>query len=195
MDSTSAQLDVSWRPDVDPTGSSDARQRAIYALQISGTLRAVFLAGLQPRTGMQLTLQVLRNDGGLLAAALNAACGAACDAGMPLSNVIGAACVAIDANGVLIVDPCRDEEAVAQCVVTCAFKLPPGAGSAVGMDDGAAGGHEDDESLVLSSITSGSCTVEQFVTAVNACRAVVLKCVAPALRRAVERRHALEMAP
>ena len=187
---TRAQLEVTWRPDEDPSAPPLARDRASLALQVSGALNSVFMASTQPRTGTHLTVQVRRDDGSLLAAALNAACAAACDAGVPLTHLLAAACVALDARGGVLVDPTAAEEAAAACVLTCAFKLPPsplggGGASHGGGDDG-----DDQEEVVLSHISKGSCTVEQLVAAVAACRAASHTQVVQALRRAVEGSHA-----
>jgi hypothetical protein len=184
---TRAQLEVTWRPEEDPSAPPLSRDRASLALQVSGALNSVFMASTQPRTGTHVTVQVHRHDGSLLAAALNAACAAACDAGMPLTHLLGAACVALDAHGGMVVDPTAAEETAAVCVLTCAFKLPPSPHGDGVASDGAS--EDDPEEVVLSHISKGSCTVEQLVTAVAACRAAAHTVVVQALRQAVEGGH------
>ena len=58
---------------------------------IRGTVEGVLQAALHPRTAISVSLQVLSEDGGLLACALNAACAALVDAAVPLNRTFGAA--------------------------------------------------------------------------------------------------------
>ena len=180
---TRAQLEVTWRPEEDPSAPPAARDRAALALQVAGALDSVFMAASQPRTGTYITIQVRRSDGSLLATALNAACGAACDAGVPLTHLVGAACVALDARGGLVVDPTAAEEQAATCVLTCAFKLPPSPDQSGGEPGD---GSDDTDEVVLSHISKGSCSVEQLVAAMAVCRAAAHARVVPALRHAVK---------
>ncbi len=52
-------------------------------------MAAVFLAALHPRTLVQVILQVENDNGALLACALNAACAALMDAGIPMKHIFG----------------------------------------------------------------------------------------------------------
>lgn len=93
------------------------------------------------------------------------------------SRMAAAACVAVTADGLLLLDPTACEESEARCVCTFAFKLLPCAGQ-----------QASEESVVLSAVR-GCCTVEEYVAALNAASLHAHKGVAHALRDAVRARH------
>ena len=72
-----------------PLHAGTARERMFERL-IRRTVEGVLQAALHPRTSIGVSLQVLSEDGGLLACALNAACAALVDAAVPLNNTFGA---------------------------------------------------------------------------------------------------------
>jgi exosome complex component RRP46 len=61
-------------------------QEREYEYNIRRTIEGVLQAALHPRTVVSVILQVMSEDGSLLACALNAACTALVDAAIPLSS-------------------------------------------------------------------------------------------------------------
>jgi exosome complex component RRP46 len=68
-------------------------------------LDGAVLAGMHPRTMIQISIQTLADDGSLLSCALNAAVLALMDAGVPMSSTLSAVTCAVDAAGNTILDP------------------------------------------------------------------------------------------
>jgi exosome complex component RRP46 len=90
---------------------------------ISQTLSHLVLTALNPRTAISVVIQVLADDGALLATALHGACLALIHAGVPMRGVLGGCATALLADGATLLDPCADEERNAIAVVTLAFLL------------------------------------------------------------------------
>lgn len=67
-------------------GSELERQ---YEHTIRKTVEGVLQAAQHPRTAVSITLQVVSDDGALLACALNAACAALVDAAVPMTSIFG----------------------------------------------------------------------------------------------------------
>ena len=101
---------------------------------LTGVARAAVLATMYPRTQIAITVQVVNDDGALLATAINAVLLALMDAGVALTNLLPAVCCALcvprtlpgelpaqSAAPVLILDPTAEEEQAAQCCFTLAF--------------------------------------------------------------------------
>lgn len=70
------------------SGSDLERQ---YEQTVRGTVEGVIQAAQNPRTAVSITLQVMADDGSLLACALNAACAALVDAAVPMTSTFGVA--------------------------------------------------------------------------------------------------------
>lgn len=73
----------------DGSGGSDLERQ--YEQTIRGTVEGVIQAAQNPRTAVSITLQIMSDDGALLACALNAACAALVDAAVPMTSTFGAA--------------------------------------------------------------------------------------------------------
>ena len=65
-----------------------------------------------PRTCIQIIVQVIHDDGSLLAAALNSSATALLDASISMSSMFAAATVALAKPICLLVDPQKQEEQV-----------------------------------------------------------------------------------
>jgi len=83
--------------------SSRDRQSTELAALVQRTLERVIVTHLFPRSQIELLLHVLHNDGGLKAAAINAATLALIDAGVPLKGFT-CACSAGVIDGALVLD-------------------------------------------------------------------------------------------
>jgi len=92
---------------------------------IRNTLDAVIISTLHPRTAINVIIQVLQEDGSILSTAINGACLALLDAGIPMRTLIAAVTLAIkdeetvggDKSGksVILIDPTTEEEGMARC--------------------------------------------------------------------------------
>ncbi|CAI5985206.1 unnamed protein product, partial [Closterium sp. NIES-65] len=89
------------------------------------TIDAVLLSSLLPRTRIQLQLQVVHDDGSLLACALNAAFAALLDAGLPLACFPAAVQLALDSQGQLLLDPTKQEQQTASATLCTVFANHP----------------------------------------------------------------------
>jgi exosome complex component RRP46 len=117
---------------------------------IRGAAEHLVIASLHPRTRIQIVVQAVQDDGGLLAASLNAATLALMDAGVPLSSTLAAVAVALDRTGQLLLDPNAQEEAAAAALFTFAFNASL-------------------EGVVVSR-TSGAFAPEQYLAALELAR-------------------------
>lgn len=117
-----------------------------------------------------LWLQVVSDDGGVLACAINAACAALVDAAVPLRTLCAAVSAAQQAvegsdasSGALLLDPSAAEEASAAATGTFAYLplLSGGAGGTHGSSDGG-------QLQLLASLTCGRLTSDQLLDMMEA---------------------------
>jgi exosome complex component RRP46 len=88
------------------TASLDIQREYI----LSQILEPVIVSAQMPRCAIELEVQVVQDDGGLLAAAVNAACLALLDAGVPCQAMIACVSIGVHADGSLVIDPDAKEE-------------------------------------------------------------------------------------
>mmetsp|Transcript_20515 Transcript_20515/g.34377 ORF Transcript_20515/g.34377 Transcript_20515/m.34377 type:complete len:241 (-) Transcript_20515:363-1085(-) len=152
-----ATIEVIFKPKNELPGTAERELEHI----IAKTVESVILTALHPRTGISIILQVLHDDGSILACAINAACAALVDAGIPMSGLIAAACIALSADGQLLLDPLQSEAAEATAMVTLAFTstkpLPDTPRSAT-------------PTPIVCSVTSGGMTAEEYFQCVDVAR-------------------------
>ncbi|KAG0301064.1 Exosome component 5 [Linnemannia gamsii] len=113
-----ATLEVVVRPLVGLPGIKDkAREQAIRE-----TLEPLVLSGLHPRTGIQIVVQTMKDDGSILATAFNATILALLDAGIPLKSILGAVtCIVDSETNQILLDPTSQELANAKSTHTFVF--------------------------------------------------------------------------
>ncbi|KAG0265063.1 Exosome component 5 [Linnemannia exigua] len=113
-----ATIEVVVRPLVGLPGIKDkAREQAIRE-----TLEPLVLSGLHPRTGIQIVVQTMKDDGCILATAFNATILALLDAGIPLKSILGAVTCIVDNNSnEILLDPTTEELANAKSTHTFVF--------------------------------------------------------------------------
>ncbi len=90
------------------TGSKERE----YELIIKRCISQVVLCHLYPRLSIEIVIQVVHDDGGVLALSLTAAGLALIDAGIPMKDIITAIHSSVDCHGNIIVDPTLAEEKV-----------------------------------------------------------------------------------
>ncbi|KAF9547564.1 Exosome component 5 [Linnemannia hyalina] len=113
-----ATIEVVVRPLVGLPGIKDkAREQALRE-----TLEPLVLSGLHPRTGIQIVVQTMKDDGSILATAFNATILALLDAGIPLKSILGAVTCIVDAEtNQILLDPTTQELANAKSTHTFVF--------------------------------------------------------------------------
>ncbi|KAF9935209.1 Exosome component 5 [Linnemannia zychae] len=113
-----ATIEVVVRPLVGLPGIKDKAQEQA----IRETLEPLILSGLHPRTGIQIVVQTMKDDGSILATAFNATILALLDAGIPLKSILGAVTCIIDAaSNEIFLDPTNEEIAKAKSTHTFVF--------------------------------------------------------------------------
>jgi exosome complex component RRP46 len=112
-----ATIEVVCRP---KEGTGGLEERALEQ-RLAHVLSRVVVSEAHPRTMIRCVLQLIHPDGAGLACAVNAACLALMDAGVPLRSCVAAATVAVSPDGELVLDPTLEEEEAATATFTFAF--------------------------------------------------------------------------
>lgn len=112
-----ATVEVNFKSLTGQSTNFDTEKAAL----IRQTLETMIIRSLHPRSKISITIQVMKDDGSLLAAAINAASLALIDAGIQCNGVISAVCLATNENGHYAIDPTREEEAMSKNYTTFAF--------------------------------------------------------------------------
>eukprot|EP00193_Tetraselmis_chui_P003831 CAMPEP_0177759776 /NCGR_PEP_ID=MMETSP0491_2-20121128/4909_1 /TAXON_ID=63592 /ORGANISM="Tetraselmis chuii, Strain PLY429" /LENGTH=241 /DNA_ID=CAMNT_0019275621 /DNA_START=132 /DNA_END=857 /DNA_ORIENTATION=+ len=143
-------VEVLFRPRAGMVSRTDRE----YEHVVRRTLETALLRTVHPRTVVQVVLQVVSDDGSLLSAALNAACFALVDAGLPMSRLFSSVTCAVLPGPLVLVDPTREEEKEATAVVCLALdNCPRGAVSIEG----------DKDAKVITSYTAGTFSQEAYL--------------------------------
>lgn len=141
--------------------SINAGKEAIAGRDLKKVVEEIVMATLHPRKAAVVAVQVLADNGGVIAAAINGTVMALVDAGMPMRAVPSAASVSLY-NGAIVVDPVLIEEVEADGVITFVF------------DTSLA-----DENGFMSVYTDGDCTGDSmFAAALEISRDLALKTMA-----------------
>ncbi|KAJ0794161.1 putative ribosomal protein S5 domain 2-type [Helianthus annuus] len=91
---------------------SDFYFLAIYACLLSSLVSVFYFLKFMPRMIIIVYVQVVNDDGALLPCAINAACSALVDAGIPLKHLAVAICCSVAESGHIVLDPSKLEEQV-----------------------------------------------------------------------------------
>jgi len=142
-----AAVEAVWKPAAGQTTDAEREHESVLRQLAEGSI----VLELHPRTVVQIVIQVECDEGAVLAAAMNAACCALIDAGVPLRHTWAAASCAVGAGGELLLDPTEDDEAAAAARWTMAFE---GVAAVEG------GGAEAAADTKLLSCTSSGCVAE-----------------------------------
>lgn len=121
QDADGADVFVCYRS----AGTGGERRKGSAADEVAGrdlraAVREVLCRRLFPRKAVAIGVHVLCDDGGAVAAAVNAAFLALVDAGVAMRGMLSAVCLSVH-NGGVVVDPEAVEEAEADGVVTFTF--------------------------------------------------------------------------
>ena len=186
-----ATLEVTYRPKTGVGGIGARRMEEA----LTHALAACVLLREHPRSGISIVIQEISSDGGLLACALNAACLALIDAGVPLRATAAATAVLVRSDGGLALDPTADEASspeargVLTYGVTNASAAAGASANAGGVTAGAitAGGKEEKVLNVILAETVGCCSPQQAQLALGHAHAAA-RSVLAFYRKAIERR-------
>ncbi|RYR67290.1 hypothetical protein Ahy_A03g013610 isoform F [Arachis hypogaea] len=123
-----ASFEVVWKPKTGQIGKAERE----YEMILKRTLESICIRSIYPNTTTSVIVQacfslnpsfppfsfllVVHDDGALLPCAINAACAALVDAGIPLRHLAVAICCSVADNGYIFLDPNKQEEEV--CIYT-----------------------------------------------------------------------------
>jgi exosome complex component RRP46 len=113
-----AGVDVVFKPRTQTGGATEKSHE--YAIR--ETIRGTIATAQHPRTVIQVVLQVVSDDGSLVACALNATCAALIDAGVPMHDRVVAISVAVLEDGTIRLDPSAEEDTTAAATGCFAFR-------------------------------------------------------------------------
>ncbi|KAL6207761.1 hypothetical protein ACLB2K_018715 [Fragaria x ananassa] len=163
-----ACIEVIWKP---KTGQSGKAERE-YEMILKRTLQSICILTLNPNTTTSVIIQVVNDDGALLPCAINAACAALVDAGIPLKHLSVAICCCLAGSGYVILDPSKLEEQKMKAFVYLVFpnsvlsNLPEGQLKVQG---------EPMEHGIITSVTQGAMPVEDYLHCLERGRAATAK--------------------
>lgn len=163
-----ACIEVIWKPKTGQIGKPEKECEMI----LKRTLQSICLLTVNPNTTTSVIVQVVNDDGALLPCAINAACAALVDAGIPLKNLAVAICCCLTDSGYVILDPNKLEEQKMKAFVYLVFPnsilsvLPEGSSQI---------GGEPMEHGVITSVTHGVMSVDDYLHCLQRGRAASAK--------------------
>ncbi|KAG8471910.1 hypothetical protein CXB51_036456 [Gossypium anomalum] len=101
-----ACIEVIWKPKTGQIGKPEKE----YEMILKRTLESICILTVNPNTTTSIIVQVVNDDGALLPSAINAACMALVDAGIPMKHLAVAICCCVAKSGYVILDPTKLEE-------------------------------------------------------------------------------------
>lgn len=182
-----AILEVTWKPKTGLAGN--AEKEAEFVLR--RTLEHVVFTAMHPNTAISIIIQVVNDDGALLACAVNAACAALVDAGIPMRGLVAAVSCAVNSKGEVCLDPTKGEEKEVLGHVSLVF---PGRSLLVPSVAPHLIDNEPIEHGIISSITRGVISADDYLNCLERGRAASSK-IAEFARTSLERvQRGMEMA-
>jgi len=163
-----ACIEVIWKPKTGQIGKPEKE----YEMILKRTLQSICLLTVNPNTTTSVIVQVVNDDGALLPCAINAACAALVDAGIPLKNLAVAICCCLTDSGYVILDPTKLEEQKMKAFVYLVF--PNSILSALPEGSSQIGG-EPMEHGVITSVTHGVMSVDDYLHCLQRGRAASAK--------------------
>lgn len=112
-----ATVEVTFKSVTGNNVSFDTEKQAV----VRGALEAMILSMLHPRTKLAVVVQVIHNDGGLLAACMNAASLAVVDSGLPCNSMLTSSCLGVrgpETGARIILDPTKHDASGCHSVLT-----------------------------------------------------------------------------
>lgn len=159
-----ACIEVIWKP---KTGQSGKPERE-YEVVLKKTLQSICLLNVHPNTTTSIVIQVVNDDGALLPCAINAACAALVDAGIPLKHLAVAICCCMAESGHILLDPSKIEE---QKVKACVYLVFPNSIVSALPEGSLRPGGEVMEQGIITSVTHGVMAVDDYFSCLKLGRA------------------------
>ncbi|RUS17511.1 ribosomal protein S5 domain 2-type protein [Endogone sp. FLAS-F59071] len=198
-----ANIEVIVRP---LTGLPSTKERVLESI-LRSTFAKIILAGLHPRTSVQIVAQVMKDDGcvmfgtevsrlgslklllllcgvQVLSAAINASTMALIDAGIPMNAVVGSVTCMIGEENEILMDPTMEELNHAKSIHTFAFD---NASRAPAATDDVNGMAEISDIVVLYSESTGDYTEDEYLESLSLCHQATHK-VHAFIRTAIEKK-------
>ncbi|XP_068650630.1 exosome complex exonuclease RRP46 homolog [Aristolochia californica] len=163
-----ASIEVIWKPNTGQIGNLEKE----YGIILKRTLQSICLLTIHPNTTTSVIVQVINDDGALLPCAINAACAALIDAGLPLRHLAVGICCGLTESGCVILDPTKLEEQKLQAFASLVFPNPP---TSVLPKQPVPVQGEPIEHGVITSFTHGGMPVEDYINCLERGRLATAK--------------------
>uniref|UniRef100_A0A5B7AUM2 Exosome complex exonuclease RRP46 homolog n=1 Tax=Davidia involucrata TaxID=16924 RepID=A0A5B7AUM2_DAVIN len=173
-----ACIEVIWKPKTGQIGKPEKE----YEMILKRTLQSICLLTVNPNTTTSIIVQVVNDDGALLPCAINAACAALVDAGIPLKHLAVAICCCLAESGYVILDPNKLEEQKMKAFVYLVFPNPI---LSVLPEGSLQVGGEPMEHGIITSVTHGVMSVDDYLHCLERGRAASAK-LSDFLRRSLQ---------
>ncbi|CAI0442745.1 unnamed protein product [Linum tenue] len=167
-DPEKACIEVIWKPKTGQIGKAEKECEMI----MKKTIQSICLLTINPNTTTSVIVQVVNDDGALLPCAINAACAALVDAGIPLKHLAVAICCCVAEEGSVVLDPTKLEEQQMRGFAYLVF--PNSALSALPEGSYLVNG-EPLEHGIITSVTHGVMSVDEYLKCVDRGRAACAK--------------------
>ncbi|KAJ8750075.1 hypothetical protein K2173_013990 [Erythroxylum novogranatense] len=172
-----ACIEVIWKPETGQIGKAEKENEMI----LKRTLQSICILTINPNTTTSVIIQVVNDDGALLVCAINAACAALVDAGIPLKHLAVAICCCLAKDGHVILDPTKSEE---QKMKGFAYLVFPNSVLSA-LTEGSVAKGELMEHGIITSVTQGVISVEDYFKCLDRGRAASSK-LSDFLRRSLK---------
>eukprot|EP00249_Psilotum_nudum_P008669 c21434_g2_i1 orf=683-1408(-) len=163
-----AILEVTWKPKSGIAANAEKESELI----LRRSLEYIMIASLHPNTAISVIIQVINDDGAVVPCALNAACAALVDAGIPLRNLLAAISCGVTKTGDILLDPTKREEQQLSAHVCFVFPCRPTLatpGTLKSIDG------EPLEHAIITSLTKGAMSVDDYLNCLERGRAASYK--------------------
>ncbi|VFQ73215.1 unnamed protein product [Cuscuta campestris] len=165
-----ACIEVIWKPKTGQIGKQEKENEMI----VRRTLQSICLLTVHPNTTTSVIIQVVNDDGALLPCAINAACAALVDAGIPMKHLAVAICCCLGESKYVLLDPDKSEEQKMKASVHLVF--PNTLHSVIPKEEESSkAGDEPLECGIITSVAHGTLEVEDYMRCVKRGRAAGAK--------------------
>lgn len=164
-----ACIEIIWKPKTGQIGKQEKENEMI----VRRTLQSICVLTLNPNTTTSVIIQVVNDDGGLLPCAINAACAALVDAGIPLKHLAVGICCCLAESKYVLLDPDKSEEKKMKAFVYLVFPNTPN--SVIHKEESSQKESEPLECGIITSITHGTLEVEDYLRCLRRGRAASAK--------------------
>ncbi|KAJ8621475.1 hypothetical protein MRB53_030004 [Persea americana] len=173
-----ASIEAIWKPKTGQIGKPERE----YEMILKRTLQSICVLTIHPNTITSVILQVINDDGSLLPCAINAACAALLDAGIPLKHLAVAVCCGLTESGYVILDPTKLEE---QKMQGFSYVVFPNSAHTVLLKGPSQMDSEPMEHGVITSVTHGVMPVDDYLHSLERGRSASAK-ISDFIRRSLQ---------